>query len=392
MAQTLFDPVEVTIQSPSIVFRAGDGTKQGGFSSHGLTWQLHRDDFPSNPPFGDAGSFVNLRRHITTAAFGGQDVANFYVQAHGTLGNGAFSFGVANLVGDDSFVANTVPVVTGCANNGSGLIRVTCTGHGFATGDQIAVYGVTGTVEANGAWIATVIDVNTFDLQGSAFTNAYVSGGNATNRPGLYGFYSAVKPHQPRGGLTGTAAHGDDICGYGAENQSTNNSTAGSAFLVNTNAASFTGDQWHSGFQIEAQTKNGLVFVGNVSAYGIDFRAGGTTPAIPLYTSGLIRFTNNDGVWARNAADSTDVALFRFNASNEFELQTVVRHSGTKWGAFNATPIVQPSAVGTATGYSAGATAATFHSDDKYTGNVGATAYTINGIVAALKNLGWLAA
>lgn len=59
-----------------------------------------------------------------------------------------------------------------------------------------------------------------------------------------------------------------------------------------------------------------------------------------------------------------------------------------KVGFYGATPVVQASAVGASTGYSAGTTTATFHSDDKYTGNVGTTAYTINGIVAALKNLG----
>ena len=46
--------------------------------------------------------------------------------------------------------------------------------------------------------------------------------------------------------------------------------------------------------------------------------------------------------------------------------------------------------VGSATGFTAGSTAATFHSDDKYTGGTGTTGYTINGLVAALKNLGLL--
>lgn len=46
--------------------------------------------------------------------------------------------------------------------------------------------------------------------------------------------------------------------------------------------------------------------------------------------------------------------------------------------------------VGSATGYTAGSTAATFHSDDTYTGGVGTTGYTINGLVARMKTLGLL--
>lgn len=69
-----------------------------------------------------------------------------------------------------------------------------------------------------------------------------------------------------------------------------------------------------------------------------------------------------------------------------------IAHKGAastqKIGFFNVTPIVQPSATGGATGYAAGTTSGTFHEDDTYTGNVGTTKYTINGIVAALKNLG----
>lgn len=67
--------------------------------------------------------------------------------------------------------------ITGAANAG-GLIRITAPAHGFSTGNVVDVSGVVGTTEANRtAWTVTVIDANTFDLQGSAFVNAYVSGG-----------------------------------------------------------------------------------------------------------------------------------------------------------------------------------------------------------------------
>ncbi len=68
--------------------------------------------------------------------------------------------------------------VTTMANNGSGLIRVTFSGrHGQKTGDRIYILGTVGTTEANGLWTVTVISTTQIDLQGSTFTNAYVSGG-----------------------------------------------------------------------------------------------------------------------------------------------------------------------------------------------------------------------
>jgi hypothetical protein len=82
--------------------------------------------------------------------------------------------------------ANTI---TGCANNGAGLIRVTTsTAHNRSTGDKVFIIGVLGTSEANndptGAafgwyWRITVIDSTHFDLVGSTFTHAYTSGGFA---------------------------------------------------------------------------------------------------------------------------------------------------------------------------------------------------------------------
>lgn len=71
--------------------------------------------------------------------------------------------------------------VTGAANNGSGLIRITTAApHRFQTGNKILIAGVGGTTEANGLATITVITATTFDLQGSTFTNAYTSGGVAT--------------------------------------------------------------------------------------------------------------------------------------------------------------------------------------------------------------------
>jgi hypothetical protein len=75
--------------------------------------------------------------------------------------------------------------ITGAANNGSGLIRITAVAHTFRTGDRITITGVGGTTEANAAnWPITVITVDTFDLQGSTFTNAYTSGGTAKRTQG----------------------------------------------------------------------------------------------------------------------------------------------------------------------------------------------------------------
>lgn len=73
--------------------------------------------------------------------------------------------------------------ITGAADNGSGLIRITDANHGLVTGDSVHIEAVIGTTEANGDWDnITVIDADTFDLVDSVFTNAYVSGGSWSER------------------------------------------------------------------------------------------------------------------------------------------------------------------------------------------------------------------
>jgi hypothetical protein len=76
--------------------------------------------------------------------------------------------------------ANSITTLTisGCADNGSGLIRVTFSGqHGLSTDDEVAIAEVTGTLEANRIWKVTVVDSTKVDLQNSQFQNAYISGG-----------------------------------------------------------------------------------------------------------------------------------------------------------------------------------------------------------------------
>lgn len=67
--------------------------------------------------------------------------------------------------------------VSGAANNGSGLIRLTVTAHGYVTGDQVNVIAVGGVPNATGQWVIKVIDVNHFDLIASTWGGGYTSGG-----------------------------------------------------------------------------------------------------------------------------------------------------------------------------------------------------------------------
>lgn len=58
-------------------------------------------------------------------------------------------------------------------------IEITITGHGYATGDKIKIEGVEGNTAANGCWTITVLDSDTFELEGSEGNGAYTEGGTA---------------------------------------------------------------------------------------------------------------------------------------------------------------------------------------------------------------------
>lgn len=88
-----------------------------------------------------------------------------------------FGGGYVRVDMNDAPVLNVINVA-GAANNGGGLIRLQLANTtGLYTGNAMVVSGVLGTVEANSAWIITVIDATHVDLQGSAFVHAYGGGG-----------------------------------------------------------------------------------------------------------------------------------------------------------------------------------------------------------------------
>ena len=91
--------------------------------------------------------------------------------------------------------AVTYRTVTNAVDNGSGLIRLTlATTNGMITGQTVTVQDVGGVTAASGNWTITVIDATQIDLQSSAFSGTYTSGGYVVNNPSLpYNFTEVPK-------------------------------------------------------------------------------------------------------------------------------------------------------------------------------------------------------
>jgi hypothetical protein len=68
--------------------------------------------------------------------------------------------------------------VSGAANNGSGLVRITtASAHGLVTGDLVNLFGLTGLGAASYRATATVVDATRLDLQGTSFSGSWGGGG-----------------------------------------------------------------------------------------------------------------------------------------------------------------------------------------------------------------------
>jgi hypothetical protein len=66
-------------------------------------------------------------------------------------------------------------------------IVITSTAHGLTTGARITVSGVNGNTAANGTFIVTRVDPNTFSLNSSVGNGSYTTGGT-WNTTGLYSY------------------------------------------------------------------------------------------------------------------------------------------------------------------------------------------------------------
>lgn len=72
-------------------------------------------------------------------------------------------------------------VITGAADNGGGLIRLTVASTaGLYDNNTATVASVGGVPNATGTWLIDVISATTFDLLGSTFAGAYTAGGTAS--------------------------------------------------------------------------------------------------------------------------------------------------------------------------------------------------------------------
>lgn len=212
-----------------------------------------------------------------------------FAQAYGgslTLTNGVIDQTVNVVSGSDQislYSDGLMATITGAANNGSGLIRITTSSaHGYNTGDQVAIAQVAGTTEANNAsasnavWTITVIDSTHFDLQGSTFTHTYTSGGYSARYLTSLAVTGAANNGSGKIRIT-TATHsfcdGDSvtISGVGGttEANGTWTITVASTTTFDLNSSTFT-NAYTSGGTVTRQATSTLLkgWVHTPSAYG----------------------------------------------------------------------------------------------------------------------------
>jgi hypothetical protein len=133
-------------------------------------------DFENGNDANDGTTFANRWKTITSGATAARTAPGDTIRIMGSpaptsLGqNGVWT----------SQALQATKTITGATN--ATPISITCTAHGYSTGDTVVVTGIAGNTNANGTWEITNTGANTFTLDGSAGNAAYTSGGTARLR------------------------------------------------------------------------------------------------------------------------------------------------------------------------------------------------------------------
>jgi hypothetical protein len=65
--------------------------------------------------------------------------------------------------------------ITGAISGTAGVVRLTCTAHGYTTSSTVWVEALNGITGVRGNYVITVVDANTFELNGTVFSGDYTS-------------------------------------------------------------------------------------------------------------------------------------------------------------------------------------------------------------------------
>jgi surface protein len=130
-------------------------------------------------------NFGSFMANKTAANYSAANLASIYdgwtnknLQTGRTITFNTIKYAASGAPGRALLAGTNATVAVSSAQSNGGLIQITTgAAHGRTTGDKVFITGVTGTTEANGGWLVTVDDSTNITLQGSTFTNAYVSGG-----------------------------------------------------------------------------------------------------------------------------------------------------------------------------------------------------------------------